>query len=44
MAHGHAERNLVLIFAVTCADQALSGFAGQQQPGRHPDALGSDSG
>ena len=31
MAYGHAERNLVLIVAVTCADQvvqALSGFCG----------------
>ena len=39
MAYGHAERNLVLIVAVTGADQivqALSGFAGHQQPGRHP--------
>ena len=47
MAYGHAERNLVLIVAVTGADQivqALSGFAGQQQPGRHPGTLGSDIG
>jgi hypothetical protein len=47
MAYGHTERNLVLIVAVTGADQivqALSGFAGQQQPGRHPGTLGSDIG
>jgi hypothetical protein len=47
MAYGHAERNLVLIVAVTWADrvvQALSGLRASNSPDGIPDALGSDNG
>lgn len=47
MAYGHAERNLVLIVAVTCADQvvqALSGLRASNSRDGIPDALGSDIG
>jgi hypothetical protein len=47
MAYGHAGRNLVLIVAVTRADQdlqALSGLRACNSRDGIPDALGSDSG
>jgi hypothetical protein len=47
MAYGHAERNLVLIVAVTWVDrvvQALSGLRASNSPDDIPDALGSDNG
>jgi hypothetical protein len=47
MAYGHAERDLVLIVAVTGADQivqALSGLRASNSPDGIPDTLGSDIG
>jgi hypothetical protein len=47
MAYGHAERNLVLIVAVTGADQVVRrclALRASNRPDGIPDTLGSDIG